>query len=68
MCISWTIKGLISLMHGVTMEITHLLFVLINRNLRKTEIVCLVEHNLLNEINVRESMIAYTHGARLVVK
>ena len=42
---------------------THLLLVLTKINLRKTEIVCSVERNLLKEINICESMTAYTRGA-----
>ena len=41
---------------AITTHSTHLLHVVSNINLRKTEIVCLVWYNLLKEINVCESM------------
>ena len=46
-----------------TTHSTHLLLVLTKINLRKTEIVCSVERNLLKEINICEGMTTYTRGA-----
>lgn len=48
----------------MTTHSNHLLLVFININLRKTEIVCLLGHYLLNDINTCETYDGlYTRGA-----